>query len=340
MSDVKIALITGANSGIGYGVAQRLLDYSAKNPNTQFKIILACRNETRAINAQRELLKEFTEGQVEIVLVDLSSVKSVFECCKEVKERYNRIDLIFCNAGILPCTHIDWWVIAKQIVSSPTALFSRTDAVVQPVGRKTVEGLGETFACNVFGHYVMIRELENLLNKSEGSRIIWTSSCTPSKEHHNLEDYQAIKEDSPYESSKRVIDLIAIGLNSRLNKHNIYSFTTHPGVAATNIVRDHLGWFMGYGMQMGLYAARTLGMRIQTVTNWNGSYANYYVATQPIDTLKNSTMKKFGSYCNCFGEVYVDSDDVEDYNESETKALINKLETLLDNFREKYNIKY
>lgn len=75
-------------SGIGYGVAQRLLDHSAKNSNEQFKIVLACRNETRATDAQNALLKEFPGGLVEIVLVDLSSVKSVFECCKIVKKRY------------------------------------------------------------------------------------------------------------------------------------------------------------------------------------------------------------------------------------------------------------
>ncbi|POG82522.1 hypothetical protein GLOIN_2v1495771 [Rhizophagus irregularis DAOM 181602=DAOM 197198] len=331
MSTVKIALITGAN---------RLLDHSAKNTNEQFKIVLACRNKTRAIDAQNALLKEFTGGLVEIVLVDVSSVKSVFECCKEVKKRFNRIDLIFCNAGILPCTHVDWSVVAKQLVFSPIALMSRTDCIVQPVGKTTAEGLGETFACNVFGHYVMIRELENLLIKTKNSRIIWTSSCTATKENFNLEDYQAIKENAPYESSKRMTDLIAIGLNSRLNKHDIYSFATHPGIAATNIVRDHLGWVMGYGMLIGLFAARTfLGMRNQTVTNWNGSYSNYYVATQPIDLLNNAAIKKFGSYCNRFGEVYVDTDDIEDYNEVETEALFNKLNKLLDEFRVKYNIK-
>jgi hypothetical protein len=80
-------------------------------------------------------------------------------------------------------------------------------------------------------------------------------------------------------------------------------------------------------------------MRNQTVTNWNGSYSNYYVATQPIDLLKNTTIKKFGSYCNRFGEAYVDTDDVEDYKEVEAEALINKLDKLLDEFRVKYNIK-
>jgi NAD(P)-dependent dehydrogenase (short-subunit alcohol dehydrogenase family) len=70
--------------------------------------------------------------------------------------RFNRIDLIFCNAGILPCSYLDWSVIIKQSIFNPVALLSRTDAIVQPVGETTAEGLGRTFACNVFGHYVMV----------------------------------------------------------------------------------------------------------------------------------------------------------------------------------------
>jgi hypothetical protein len=79
-------------------------------------------------------------------------------------------------------------------------------------------------------------------------------------------------------------------------------------------------------------------MRNQTITNWNGSYANYYVATQPIEIL-NTTMKKYGSYCDRFGRAYVDIDDIEEYNDVETEALINKLEALLCDFRDKYNVK-
>ena len=58
-----------------------------------------------------------------------------------------------------------------------------------------------------------------------------------------------------------MIDLIAIGLNSRLNDLNIYSFTTHPGVAATNIVQDHLGFVLGYGMQIGLHMVNLLSKK-------------------------------------------------------------------------------
>ena len=77
-------------------------------------------------------------------------------------------------------------------------------------------------------------------------------------------------------------------------------------------------------------------MRLQTITNWNGSYASYYVATQPIESLNAN--KKYGSYCNIFGKVYSDIEDVE-YDEFEIETLIDKLDTLLGHFRDKYDIK-
>ncbi|CAG8764077.1 10429_t:CDS:2, partial [Funneliformis caledonium] len=181
-SKVKIAIITGANSGVGYGVAQRLLDHSVKNPDEQFMVVLACRNQARATTARNDLLKEFPEGLVEIVLVDVASIESVFKCCKEIKDRYNRVDLLFCNAGILSISYMDWKVPFKQLLFEPVALFSKTDVIVQPVGKLTSEGLGKTFACNFFGHYVMIRELEDLLSQAKDPRIIWTGSHTSTKE--------------------------------------------------------------------------------------------------------------------------------------------------------------
>ncbi|CAI2178233.1 2461_t:CDS:2 [Funneliformis geosporum] len=330
-SQFKIAIITGANSGVGYGVAQRLLDHSAKNPDEQFKVVLACRNQIRASAARNDLLKEFPKGLVEIVLIDIASIESVFKSCKEIKDRYNRVDLLFCNAGILQVSYMDWGGMVKQILLDPIALYSKTGILVQPMGKITSEGLGETFACNFFGHYVMIRELEDLLFKAKDPRVIWTGSHISTKESLNMEDYQCNKGILPYESSKRIIDIIGIGLNSRLNKQNIHSFTTHPGIVSTNIIP--LGWVMSHLKDFLFYVIRTLGMRNQTITSWNGSYANYYVATQPIESLV--TTLRYGSYCNPLGKVYVDKDIVEGYEEAEAKVLITKLETLLDIFRDK-----
>ena len=57
------------------------------------------------------------------------------------------------------------------------------------------------------------------------------------------------KSKCPYESSKYAIDVVAVAMNDFLNRRNIKSFTTHPGVVATNIVRSHMPWIMGKVME-------------------------------------------------------------------------------------------
>lgn len=69
----------------------------------------------------------------------------------------------------------------------------------------------------------------------------------------------------PYESSKYITDMIAVALNSRLNQRNIFSFTTHPGVAATNIVRDHLGFGMQKLMEVSFYVVIYCGYTVVVV---------------------------------------------------------------------------
>ncbi|CAG8509025.1 4964_t:CDS:2 [Acaulospora morrowiae] len=325
----KIALITGANSGIGFTIAQRLLNHSTDG----FRVVLCCRNRKKASDARDTLLKEFPSGLIDIIIVDVGSVDSVFRSCKEIKKKYDRIDLLFCNAGIFPCAYLDWWTVARQAITDPKGLLIESTPLIQPVGATTSEGLGETFACNVFGHYIMIRQLEDVLASSDQSRIIWTSSRTAKRDDYNPSDYQCFRGPSPYESSKYVTDVIAIALNSRLNKRNIHSFTTHPGVVATNIVYDHLGWAMDKTMKAVLYTGRSLGIKEATITGWNGSYANYVVATEPIENLNKFC--KYGSYAKPWGSIYCLEEAIICYDEKEANDLLRKLDDLLNEFRKK-----
>ncbi|RIB02154.1 hypothetical protein C2G38_2125880 [Gigaspora rosea] len=329
----KVAIITGANSGVGFGIAQRLLDYSSKTPSLCIRVVLACRNPTRASVAREALINEYPESLVDIVTVDLSSIDSVFKCCKEIKEKYDRIDLLFCNAGILSCEYLDWWNAIYLGFTSPISLLTESKIVAQPIGNKTIEGLGETFACNVFGHYVMVRQLEDLLSISGDARIIWTSSDACNKDYFNFADYQCIEGTNPYESSKYITDMIAIALNIRLNARHIYSFTTSPGVVATNIVGSHLGWVMDKFMKVGFTLGRICGLREETVTAWNGSYSNFIVATSPIECLNK--LLKYHSRVKPWGTVYYEESSVDDYKEKEATSLLNQLDRLLDDFSKK-----
>jgi NAD(P)-dependent dehydrogenase (short-subunit alcohol dehydrogenase family) len=80
----KVAVVTGANSGVGYGIAERLLEWDCEN----LIIVLACRNEARAMVAWQSLLQEYPKAKLDILIVDLSKCSSVLKACKRLYERY------------------------------------------------------------------------------------------------------------------------------------------------------------------------------------------------------------------------------------------------------------
>jgi NAD(P)-dependent dehydrogenase (short-subunit alcohol dehydrogenase family) len=69
----KVAIVTGANGGVGYGICQHLLESEGE----ALTLVMACRNPTRAHNARERLLEEFPFAHIDIELVDVGSVESV-----------------------------------------------------------------------------------------------------------------------------------------------------------------------------------------------------------------------------------------------------------------------
>ncbi|KAF9897626.1 hypothetical protein BX616_005260 [Lobosporangium transversale] len=254
----KVAIVTGANTGVGYAIVQRLVEESP-NPLT---VILACRNKGRAMEAKlslevhfatllqkrRQIQEEYNKGseknnkriekengttkgssrgtefqktaidmdpKVEISLVDVGSVNSVLEFNQRILQQYPRIDYLFCNAGILPSDGIIWSKALIETFTAPMNLVVRSDVLRQPKQHLTQDGIGNVLACNVFGHYVMIKGLESALNNTpeDPGRVIWTSSLTAEKANFDINDWQGLKAEQPYESSKWVTDMLAIRLN-------------------------------------------------------------------------------------------------------------------------------
>ena len=81
----------------------------------------------------------------------------------------------------------------KNLLTRP-AYVAKTggDVIQQHVGIMTPEGLGDCFAGNVFGHWIMVRELQGLLEKANG-RIVWSSSTTADPTFFDSKDYQCIQ---------------------------------------------------------------------------------------------------------------------------------------------------
>ncbi|HKJ48728.1 MAG TPA: SDR family oxidoreductase, partial [Christiangramia sp.] len=99
----KVAVITGASSGIGEAIARKL---SAE----KYKVVLASRSVDKMNSIQKELPSESM-----VVKMDVSSSESVSKAFDKVTERFDRIDVLVNSAGIMPLTylknrHLDEWL--------------------------------------------------------------------------------------------------------------------------------------------------------------------------------------------------------------------------------------
>ncbi|KAI9005828.1 hypothetical protein CLU79DRAFT_574500 [Phycomyces nitens] len=316
----KIAIITGANSGVGYAVAQRLLELEGDG----ITIVMACRNHKRAHAAREKLLCQFPFARVNVVLVDVGSVQSVLSFSQSIIDQYTKVDYLFCNAGILSALGIDWYKTFKLFFTHPIDLVERSDATIQAVGEINEDGMGKVFAANVFGHYVMIRELEHLLSASKDGRIIWTSSITADNDSFDIEDWQGIKSNIPYESSKWACDLVAIAMNDQFVQRGrqITSYTTSPGVVATSI-GDLPRWITA-ARTLIHYTFRILGVQSQNITAYNGALADVFAALQPLGAL--NYMFRYLSLSDRMGNAFVEPQTLDNYDPLVAEKLIQKCE--------------
>nr|XP_056711727.1 retinol dehydrogenase 14-like [Euleptes europaea] len=205
----KTALITGANSGIGKCVA---LDLARRNART----ILACRDQAKGQAALDEIRRAAGNPNVDLRLLDVSSVASVREFARRFLQEERRLDILVNNAGItgLPVT--------------PTA-----------------EGLELMFATNVLGPFLLTNLLLGILKASAPARIVNVSSFVHHKGTVNVKFLTG--EEWPksfsqaYNSSKLMNVVFTIELARRLQGTGVTVNSLNPGVVKTGIMR-HFHW--------------------------------------------------------------------------------------------------
>ena len=136
----KIVIVTGANSGIGYEMARALA-------RKQATVILACRNKDKGQAAERQIAQEYPGAKAELGLLDLSSLALVRRFAGEFTRRYDRLDILINNAGIM-----------------------RT-----PFG-KTTDGFELQFGVNHLGHFALTGLLLDLIVRTPQARVVTVSS--------------------------------------------------------------------------------------------------------------------------------------------------------------------
>lgn len=90
----RIAIVTGSNSGIGYEAAKALANKNAK-------VIIAVRNLTKGEIAKSKIIGQNNTANVEVMKIDLSDLASVKSFAAEYKNKYNKLDLLINNAGVM-----------------------------------------------------------------------------------------------------------------------------------------------------------------------------------------------------------------------------------------------
>lgn len=138
-TEMKNVIITGANSGLGYETALKIAH------DTNCRVILACRNETKANAAKEKIIEATGNTNVETMILDTSLLSSVRAFVSQYPEAYGTVDVLINNAGISP----------------------------QKSGF-TEEGYELVFATNYLGHFLLTQML--LPHFSETARIINVTS--------------------------------------------------------------------------------------------------------------------------------------------------------------------
>ena len=135
--DNKLAIVTGANSGMGMATVEALSDEGAR-------VIMLCRNKERGMEALRRLTEK--KGRhIELMLCDLGDYSSIRSFVLQVKEKYDKLDILVNNAGFISLDR-----------------------------QETKEGLERQFGINHVGHFLLTTELLDLMGK--GSRIVVVAS--------------------------------------------------------------------------------------------------------------------------------------------------------------------
>ena len=223
----QTALVTGANSGVGYEIALALARLGAT-------VTLACRNPTKCTQAADQIRSDerVTKGHVRTMQLDTTSLTSVKLFAQRYKKETEKLDMLFLNAGI------------------GSAGFNEDGSA--PLSE---DGIEMVFATNHVGHFLLYKLLEPLLMKSMLARVVLTSSSTSYATYAghrvatdietlngarpaNFNDQYAVTEHKlcQYGQSKLSQILFAAELTRRLGpKSNIFVNAAHPGTVNTNI---------------------------------------------------------------------------------------------------------
>jgi NAD(P)-dependent dehydrogenase (short-subunit alcohol dehydrogenase family) len=220
----KVMIVTGANSGIGF---ETVKEFARKGAQT----ILACRRMDKGWAAFDQIQSKIPYATMEILQLDLSDLSSVRAFVETYKAKYNRLDVLVNNAGIMSVPH-----------------------------RKTADGFESQLGINHLGHFALTGLLLDVILATPRARVVNVSSIAHWRGHMNFENLmfdggKGYGNRAAYQRSKLANLLFTYELERYFEEHGLdtIAVAAHPGVSNTDladhvkaikILRPFVGWIL------------------------------------------------------------------------------------------------
>lgn len=249
----KLAIVTGANSGIGLVTARELAAHGAA-------VIIACRDVGKGNVAAEKIRAAMgpagDEADLGVRELDLASLASVREFAEDVSAEYDRIDLLINNAGVMA-----------------------------PPRHETADGFELQLGTNHLGHFALTGLLLEHLKAAPAARVVTISSIAAKRGSIDFDDLQSAdgyNRWAAYGQSKLANLIFALDLQTRLAEAGLdmKSIAAHPGYAATNLTTT------GNDLGSSLFSVISkpvmkIGDLLFAQDSEHGALPTLYAATEP-----------------------------------------------------------
>lgn len=201
----RVAVVTGANGGLGLASAKALAGKGAH-------VVMAARDQAKAIDARREILAANPAASLEIVELDLGSLASVESAANQIAATHDRIDILMCNAGVMAL----------------------------PQGT-TEDGFDTQFGINVLGHWALVGHLLPIVVATPGARIVTLSSTAQHmgrpvdpNDPHMRDHYDPWR---MYGQTKLAMRHFAVGLQEQFDRAGVdaKALSAQPGLTNSDL---------------------------------------------------------------------------------------------------------
>jgi NAD(P)-dependent dehydrogenase (short-subunit alcohol dehydrogenase family) len=209
-SGKKIALVTGANKGIGLQIAKEL---AARG----FIVLAGARNLERGETAAKSIGPE-----ARAIALDVTNQASVAAAAERIRKEFGRLDVLVNNAGI---SHIEkpGWTLEEAMKSGRASVIS-------------LEEVRVVFESNVFGVIAVTQAMLPLLREAPAARIVNVSSSAGSLTRNADPNYASRALVGPsYSASKTALNAVTLAFAIELEPTGIKVNAACPGFTATDL---------------------------------------------------------------------------------------------------------